>query len=243
MNLLKHSSVFHPRTIAIMGRESEIDRITHDLQESNWAVDIKNRIKIDDELTDEIQLTIQEILNFPKKGNVDELWVCLKNMKTSIILQLMTLAQKKLPIMVVGANSSSILGSPLGEAPGILNTIRIQYQIEIRVRRFQKRILELFAIPFLLILSPFLVIRLNISWLAFIREIIKVLFGRKLLVSYHPKDELIFDLPKLNKGIFYPMDQRGVQTNDLSRNHLLNTDYALHYSFWKDINILIDQLS
>ena len=131
--------------------------------------------------------------------------------------------------------SGSIIGSHRSDRRGTLYTIDATQRISEPGQRRAKWLFDRGTALLVLVLSPLLL------WFqrrpgACVANAVRVLFGRRSWVGYHPADGRRGSLPRLRPGVLYPGAGRSV--HDAETVHHLNVLYARDYSAAEDWRIL-----
>ncbi len=130
-------------------------------------------------------------------------------------------ARKKL---LIGSKSKRHRGQQLDE--------KSLYEIARPVKRFYKRIFDILSV-FFLIPGFFIALFPGAQLDIYFRSLLDTLSGRKTLISYNQISSPQ-ELPTIKNGFFLPGE-----TKSPGDQLLIARDYALHYSFLKDLTILL----
>ena len=131
----------------------------------------------------------------------------------------------------------SVIGSSSKNTSGQLYTLDIQFNIDSKMQRRNKRAFDVvFAILMLLIFPIHLVFQKN--RLGFFKNSGQVIWGKKSWVSYahHPDNK---DLPNIKPGVLSPLDGLQLKNADSSTIHQINFIYSKDYEVNEDIEILV----
>jgi hypothetical protein len=127
----------------------------------------------------------------------------------------------------------SFFNSTDGYTKGIIHNQYSHYNIFRDDILYQKRLLEIIMSSILLLMSPIIVIcTMNVQ---FVKNVLKVLSGRKWLVGYNRPEQSMYS--------------KGIKSSCIGNKHYyaglsmtieeMDDDYGLHYSIWKDVYCFI----
>lgn len=151
----------------------------------------------------------------------------------------MTRLGPSLRYMLAASTTMNIVGSMNRDTEGESYAIRVHFNLSTAASRRAKRIVDLFSASLLTIVFPL------IGWFiphpskAF-SNLIRVMAGKRTMVSYHPMDPEAASLPYIKKGILhpaYPTDGGDAQRR-LRHIHYV---YARDYHWTTDLSILFRQ--
>ena len=138
-------------------------------------------------------------------------------------------------------DSLSIIGSNSINTRGDLYTVDIK-AIDTKSNRRNKRLFDVLVSFFSILFWLPLALVVKKPW-RFLKDAVKVLFGRRTWVGYCPQADEAQKLPKIRNGIFNPASylEEGT-TNDVDFVNQLNLLYARDYTVWKDAEIFFKSL-
>jgi hypothetical protein len=169
---------------------------------------------------------------------IDEVVFCSKNISHQTIIDKMAeWQQMDVDYKIAPEDSLSIIGSNSIHTRGDLYTVDINAVDKVANRR-NKRLMDVFVAVVLLLLSPLLVL-IEHQPGGFLKNIFRVLFGRKSWVGFCEADRADFRLPKIRPGVLCPLDGMKINRPDKETIHQLNMLYARDYNVWKDLNIIL----
>jgi hypothetical protein len=178
---------------------------------------------------------IKEIITIHK---IDEVIFCAKDVPAQVIIDKMSeMKDAQVDFKIAPPESLSIIGSNSINTSGDLYIIDIN-AITKKINRRNKRLLDLTASAFLLMLSPLFLFVVK-NPIGFIRNVFVVLFARKSWVGYiHLSHSDHQHLPDLKKGILTPLD--ALNRKEISEEALLRLNflYARDYKVQNDMIII-----
>lgn len=138
-------------------------------------------------------------------------------------------------------DSLSIIGSNSINTRGDLYTVDIK-AIDTTSNRRNKRLFDVLVSFFSILFWLPLAFMVKKPW-QFLKNAVKVLFGRRTWVGYCPQADDAQKLPKIRTGIFNPASHlEGNGTADATFYNQLNLLYARDYTVWKDAEIFFKSL-
>ena len=132
-------------------------------------------------------------------------------------------------------DSLSIIGSNSINTRGDLYTVDIKAIDTVSNRRNKRLfdvVMSVFSIVFWLPLA--LVVKQPVQ---FLKNAIKVLFGRRTWVGYCPSADETQKLPKIRKGVYHPASHLDIAVMEPEFINQMNLLYAHDYTVWKDAEI------
>lgn len=177
---------------------------------------------------------LDEIVHIYK---IDEIIFCSRDVGPGEIMQWMTRLGPEIEYKIVPEESLSIIGSSSKNTPGELYTIDIRFNIASPVQRRNKRMLDIGLSIFFVMALP-VIIFFEKRPLYFIRNIGRVIFGRRSWVGYTPVAEQSVVLPSLRKGILSPIHALRFRQLNLPTVQRLNFLYAKDYDTGRDLEIV-----
>lgn len=170
-------------------------------------------------------------------NQLNELVFCLKDIPIEKVLEIMTTNIKGVSYKLFGNKSLSIIGSRRSNEIGEVYGIEIQYQIDNEHNRYYKRLIDFVFSLGLLLLFPIMILFPKYRHNLGITNLIKTIVGKYSLIGYNAADQQLNKLPKL-KSCLIP------NNNSVDREgmHQLNTAYALQYTPWRDVVLLLNTI-
>lgn len=229
------------KRLAIIGSQSEIDRILHLMKQARIIPGKVFRIAPDHEINQTgFNGNIDQIQEVVRIHRIDEVIFCASDIPSNRIIDLMARIEgKNLNFKIAPPESHYIIGSNSIERGGELFILEIN-PISKPENRRNKRILDIGLALLFLISYP-----LTVWWVksagGFMRNILAVLFGKKTWVGYassgtgDSRDRL---LPKLAQGVLSPLDTARGQQHTAETALKLNTVYARDYRKRTDLYIV-----
>lgn len=226
------------QNLVIVGSMSESQRVQSLIQQSQVRKNYIGTVAPTGILQPEIYLShLQQLDEVVHIYKVNEIIFCSENIRSQDIMEWMSRLGPNLSYKIVPKESLSIIGSSSKNSSGTLYTIDIQYNIaDYRYRR-SKRLLDILASLFFIVLSPILIFFIK-KKSGFIRNIFLVIIGKKTWVSYEQKRAEKNVLPVLRSGVLTPVDE--LKINDINDPTIerLNFFYAKDYTTSRDLDII-----
>ncbi len=183
--------------------------------------------------TKEFVGTIEQLDEIVRIYKVTEIIFCSKNIASELIMQWMSRLGTGVEYKIVPIESWSIIGSSNKDTAGELYTIDIRYRIAEPLQKRHKRLFDVFSSSLLLVFFPFLFFLIKNEKIAFLKNILAVLFHRKTWVGYNDNS-----LPRLKQAVFSPADvHENLVLTEATKNRL-NFLYAKDYTVGEDWEIL-----
>jgi GT2 family glycosyltransferase len=165
---------------------------------------------------------------------IDEIIFCGKDVSSQDIINFMSYtSSQSVEYKIAPPESLFIIGSSSVEDPGELYIIDIN-SINKKVNRRNKRFIDIMLSLLMLILCPLLFF-IEKNGIVFIRNIFRVLSGRRSWVGYSGNNPM---LPKIKPGVLTPLDRLNQKIEDDLTISRLNTLYARDYHVYTDLNII-----
>jgi GT2 family glycosyltransferase len=178
-------------------------------------------------------LQIEDIVRIYK---INEIIFCSKNIASETIMQLMARLGTAIEYKIVPLESWSIIGSSNKDTAGELYTIDIRYSIADPQQQRSKRLLDIGLSAAMLVLLPVLVWFFT-KKIAFLKNMIAVLFAKKSLVGYADAPQNQQNLPRLRPALLSFADlHQHIALSQSTKTHL-NFLYAKDYDNAKDWEI------
>ncbi|MBN2237176.1 MAG: glycosyltransferase [Bacteroidales bacterium] len=229
------------KRIAIIGDYQEAKRVAELLRSSASApgfIGIINS-KNTEEYQDGLIGNIEQLENLITIYKMNELVFCSASMDASSIIQWMThLNDSHIAYKIAPHESSAIIGSQSISTAGNLYMIDIDGILKPNNKR-AKRLFDLFASLFYLILLPILIWKVEKKG-SFLKNICLVLFGKKSWVGYDQNAFLSKEkLPSIKNGVLFPKDAFPDKLISTEISDKLNLMYAQDYKLKNDFQIVL----
>lgn len=225
-----------PQKLGIVSLESEFERI------KNLVLDVDERSKglihhiplMPADSGNQLGKVLKEYIEVYK---LDAIIFSGEDVPSHQIISLMaSVDSRKLDFKIAPPESLYIIGSNSIEKGGELFIMDLNAISKPKNER-KKRALD-FSFSLLFLMSYPLICWFVKRKIGFLRNIFSVLFGKKSWVGYWDESEIGDHLPKMKKGVLYPIDRlkRRKFTEDTAKK--LNAVYARAYSTRNDIAII-----
>lgn len=221
---------------AIIGSREEFERVSHLLYQTQPKIARIISVSLTEDHGKDSLGSINQLEQIVRVHAIDEIIFCAKDTSAREIIHWMTaIPDLSVDYKIAQPDSQYLIGSNSIETAGDLYILEIN-AISQPAKKRQKRLFDFCAGLILLLCSPVLI------WfykqkLTFIGNILKLISGRKTVVSYNEQSNPSSkQLPKIKKGILTPADHlSGIDENLKFKLDLL---YAREYSVFGDIQIL-----
>lgn len=220
----------------IVGSLDESIRVGDLLKQTNSKIDAILLVSATDSKTTEQIGVMSQLDQIAFIHKADEIIFCAKDTSAQQILEWMSiLGATHIDFKIAQPDSLYLIGSNSIDTAGdlyVLNINKISKPTSVR----NKRSLDLIVSFLLVIISPFLIWKVNNKW-NWYANVLSSLLGKKTLVGYYLPSELERrQLPSIKRGILNPSDAfTQLDPHVLSK---LNLIYARDYSVWKDLKII-----
>lgn len=225
--------------IAIVGHSEEARRVQKILEETRIKSQLAGFIALDS--TDKGQNYMGELSQLEeiiRINRIDEIVFCAENISSAeIIKAMLDLSRLDIDYKIAPPESASIIGSNSIHTAGDLYVVNLN-AISKSSNHRKKRIFDLVAAVFILLLSPVL-IGFTSQKANFIKNIFRVILGRKSWIGYIPNIDDESKLPKIKPGILHPGDMFPELQLDKEKSVQLNRLYAKDYNLLSDIELLL----
>lgn len=227
-------SVGAHRRMAILGNESEANRVLSILGKSGVSREYVGRIGIDESPNDDVIGRSADLIQLAGKFRIEELIVCTSNVPISNLMEWMEKLGRDVEFRTVGPDSDAIVGSPSRNAPGDLYTVGVRYALSQTQWQRSKRIFDVCLSLLLLVCWP--VIFVTKKPMGTFRNSILVLIGGASWVGYSPGGTRAHHLPKLRPCVLPQGEgQHAIQANEIQH---LNELYARYYRRMEDVRVV-----
>ena len=181
--------------------------------------------------------TIKQINEIIEIYHIDEIIFCAADISSQEIIDHMaSLRNQRINFKIAPPESLYIIGSNSIETFEELFTININAVNKPSNRR-NKRLFDLVLSGLIFLSLPFTIFMVKNPW-GMIRNIFRVMLGKRSWVGYHPLPN-IAKLPKIKKGILFPGDTLRNKNLDEDTLGNLNNLYAKEYRIENDLNIVL----
>jgi len=224
---------------AIVGSESESNRIRHLINSEQEKVKFKGRISVLEDQHENIG-NINHLKDIVEAYGIDEVIFSQKDTPAALMMSTMSQMNMDVDFRVAPDDALSIISSRSKDKQGELITVGLSFRINSKDGIFNKRLIDIIFGLIILLISPILII-FNKRKNYFYSNIFDVLLGRKTFVSYStPYDRK--QLPAIKDGIIPCSDNKyAALSTPVSDQE--NLYYARNYTWWKDLEIITKNLT
>nr|WP_320022447.1 glycosyltransferase [uncultured Draconibacterium sp.] len=225
--------------IAIVGHSKEVHRVQQILEKTRirWRmvgfIALESSDKGPNYMGELSQL--EEIIRI---NRIDEIVFCAENISSAeIIKAMLDLSRLDIDYKIAPPESTSIIGSNSIHTAGDLYVVNIN-AISKPANKRNKRLFDLVTALLILCLSPVLI------WFTrnkgnFIKNIFRVIAGKKSWIGYIPGVAIESKLPPIKEGVLNPGDRFSGLQLDIEKSVQLNRLYAKDYNLLSDIELLL----
>lgn len=245
---IKYKNIFHAvnphqRNTIIVGGQEEGQRALNILYNFGTQFNYLGFISLQKEAanTPHYLGNISDLDNLLQAFEATEIIFTAKDISNKAIIDIMDKYSNKYEYKILQADSDSIIGSNSKNTAGDLYAVGISYKLNNLTERRNKRLLDISCAILFLIFSPILIFFVK-GDMAFFSNLFQVLFGKATFVGYNENGK-IKDLPKLAKGILKSTSALNFQAMDTNLIEKVNLFYAKDYSVYKDINIIVKNMT
>lgn len=230
------------KRIAIVGNEKESQRIFKLLQQTEIKPQIIGTISIKEKQNNTLG-NISRIKEIIKINRIHEIIFSAHDLSSQEIIQkMLELADFNIDYKIASPDSISIIGSNSIDTAGDFYTLDIN-SIAKQENKRNKRIVDIITSVFLLMLFPIILFLVN-EKIGFIKNIFKVLFGKKSWVGYYKNENKEPEkLPKIKDGILTPLDHFRRKEIKKQAIEKINIIYAKDYKVSNDLFIIFKSLN
>lgn len=182
---------------------------------------------------------LKEIMPFLQ---ADEIIFCSGDIPAYTIISELSQLGREVDFKIASEESPAIIGSHSRNDTGELLTYDIGFKITKNYLKRLKRVTDILTSMAMIAIIP-LTLLLQHNRIGFIKNLIKVLSGRKTWVSYCKKDDAVPEfLPPVIDGVLCPLDNIAGDAKKLSPkiSARLNYQYARDYSPLTDLQIMFN---
>lgn len=156
-------------------------------------------------------------------------------------MNIMSGLPEQIEVKMLTESGAGLIGSPSKNNPAELYTLDLQYPLNQKVTRRQKRVFDIFF-SLGLLLFGWIFIFLQTNKHRFLLNVWACLRGSKSWVGYSTQIARELKIPIVKPGILTPTAvSQGAETLDLS-NQIISY-YALYYSVWMDLDVCLKNIS
>jgi O-antigen biosynthesis protein len=222
----------------IVGTPEESERVSSILKQTNSKIESIQFVSQDDTKHDSQLGILSQLDQIVYIQQIDEVIFCAKDTTAQTILEWMSnLSSLNVDFKIAQPDSLYLIGSNSIDTAGDLYVLNINQIVQANHIRNKRTFDVLFSFS-ALVLSP-IVIFFYSNKKSFIRNMFRVLIGKKSLVGYSTKEKMpnhLTPLPSIKSGILSPRD--GFEIIESTNESKLNLLYARNYSVWKDVAIV-----
>jgi hypothetical protein len=224
-----------PKHLVIVGSHTESQRVQALLQQVKAEKNFIGTVASNESFNLDSYLSpIHQLEQVVQIFQVEEIIFCAKDISAESIMEWMTKLGNTIAYKIVPAESLFIIGSSSKNTAGELYTIDIQYNINQRLQRRNKRLFDVTLATFLLLTFPF-----HLLWIehkiGLLKNIAAVWIGKKTWVGYS-KSAVPQQLPKLSNNVLNTASPFKMNL-DKDTLHRLDYFYAKDYNTAKDMEI------
>ena len=232
-----HIGKTKPKHLVIVGTWAESQRVQQLLQQVKAEKNFMGTVAPNQEQNEENYLSpIHQLEQVVEIYQVEEIIFCAQDVSAETIMEWMARLGSNITYKIVPAESHFIIGSSSKNTNGELYTIDIQYNINQKLQRRNKRLLDIgVALLFLASLPLHLVWTQHNS--RFIKQIFQVLLGKKTWVGYATSNARYPQLPFIKAGVLHTASHLSMSLDADTLNRL-NYFYAKDYTTSKDLEII-----
>ncbi len=230
------NKVQNNKRIAVVGDESEFDRVHNLLKQTSVGAELIGFVNTDSNgIKNPYYIgNFSRISEIIELNHINEVIFCARNIASSEIIQHMAnLVAKDIEFKIAPPESLSIIGSNSIDTAGELYVIDMNNVAKPENKR-KKRILDILVSLFLLIFLP-LILLLQKKPFNFLLNIFKVLFGFYTWVGYG--HALRKDLPTIKPSVLTPAQLLN-ESPSAEKINLALINYSRSYSPEKDLYII-----
>ncbi len=226
------------KRIAIVGHSKEAARVKQLLESTQIRSELAGFIALDHSDRGQNYIgQLDQLSEIIRINRINEIIFCAENISSAqIIRAMLDLTQLDMDYKIAPPESISIIGSNSIHTAGDLYVVNVN-AISKQSNRRNKRIFDILASLFLLVLSPV------ILWFFdnkshFMGNIFSVFKGKKSWVGYISEPGLFENLPVIKNGVLNPANLFAELKLDAEKKSQLNMIYAKDYNISTDFEIL-----
>ena len=230
----------HSSRMLIVGDKQETDRVASLLNMTTIRRDFLGFINCDNAAGKDVHFigSISQLKNIIVIYQIGEVIFCSKNLSAKEIISIMAdLQDTNLEYKIAPPESSYIIGSNSINISGDMHVLDIN-SIGKKGNRRKKRCFDLFLSTFFFVFSPVLCLFVRRRKM-FFHNIMYCFLGRKTWVGYYPvPNDSQNKLPKLKKGVLFPIDSFNLEQLNAETIQQVNHLYARDYKITNDLIIV-----
>lgn len=229
------------KKIIIVGNQSEAERISKILLKSESSPIIQGFVSPQpNDSKNNFLGNLEQINEIIKIHKINEIIFCAKDIPSQLIIKnMLDLSESNVDYKIASHDGFSVIGSNSINTTGELYSFSLN-TISKSANKRNKRVIDvLMSLIFVSLLPILILIVKNKS--GFIKNIFSVFFGLKTWVGYLNNSKSI-DLPKIKKGIVYPLIMSKLGTNQLDFVDKINLMYAKDYNILYDIGFIFKNI-
>jgi GT2 family glycosyltransferase len=224
------------KNIVIVGEPEEMIKANDILKVSRLDYLIVSRVQ-----SEQLNANNDYWKKLVKELKVNELIFCPSVSSLKNVMHIMSGLPEQIEVKMLTESGTGLIGSPSKNSPAELYTLDLQYPLNQKVTRRQKRVFDIcFSLG--LLMFGWIFIFLQSNKYRFLQNIWACLIGSKSWVGYSPELAQELKIPVIKKGILAPTAvTQSAETLDLS--HQITTYYALYYSVWMDLDVCLKNIN
>lgn len=224
--------------ILIVGNKEEANRALNLLKDSINYKDFTGFVSYNTDEKDEAYLgEFENLKDIVRIYAIEEIVFCNKDIPSQKIIAAMTELGNQYNFKILPEESASIIGSNSKNSAGDLYAIDFNLKIGNQRSVYFKRTFDFLTAIGFLFCFPILIIFVK-NKIQFLKNIFKVLIGKKTWVAYSNTHKTVYKLPKLKPGVVSP----NVNQSPLDRSRI-NLLYAKNYSIESDLKIVLSSIA
>ena len=222
--------------VIIVGTNEESRRVIEVLEKTGINIDYIGRIG---EHEDDVLLgNYSDLRNIVEIFKPEEIIFCTKDVAIKKVILWMTELGNMIHYKILPEGGESLIGSNSKNTSGDLYARDINLKLGQAHSQRNKRVFDLFTALFLLIISPFMIIKNKNK--CSITNLLLVIFGTLSFVGFFKNNEQNY-LPHIKPGLLFPIINQNKIVNAATELQL-NLRYAKNYSISEDIRIVYSYL-
>lgn len=224
------------KNVSIIGNRKEAERVLTLLKQTSETANFVGFVDVNTTKQNADSIgNLEDLEDLISVYQINELIFCAKDVSAKSVIKHISTLGKRLSYKIVPPESLSIIGSDSKNTSGDLYAIDVNLKIGDNRNRQLKRLFDLLSALFLL--STLVV---NIWFvqnkLNYIKNIIKVLIGKKTWIGYAKSEKKTYNLPTIKPSVITPITAKQQSKINTNRVNLL---YAKNYSVENDFFYLI----
>ncbi len=225
------------KRFAIVGSDEEIKRVLGILRQTNYQMGFVANVAEGSEMRNECVGTREQLQEIIRVHAIDSVIFCAKDVSSADIISSMSgTGERDVEFKIAPPEALYIIGSNSIETSNDTFILDVNSVSLLKNRRLKRLTDVLLSLVFLLLWpTSFLWVKRP---LGFLKNIAKVVFGKKTWVGFNREFVKQHDLPPLKKGVLNTSSY--VPTDSLTKEHIqkLNVLYARDYRWMNDLYIV-----